>query len=126
MPPRLRSILANNSPINVTYFSHFVVLTLGVSIQVADVRLRLSTIVSREGVQHLLFWLTGQLLSMPDDLFCPDGTLAFYPMSELPYREMVPTARVAIPFIAGLGVDDTAVYNGVFVGNELITTKATM
>ena len=33
--------------------------------QVANVQLRLSTIVSREGVQHLLLWLTGQLLSMP-------------------------------------------------------------
>ena len=92
--------------------------------QVTNVQLRLSTIISREGVQHLLLWLTGQLLSIPADLYCPDGILTFYPVNDLPYTEMVPTARAAIPFIVGLSTGDTAVYNGIFVGDELLTTKS--
>lgn len=92
--------------------------------QVANVQLRLSTIVSRGEVQNLLLWLTGQLLSVPEDLFSPDGVLTFYPLDELPFEQMIPTARVAIPFITSLAADDIVTYNGVFVGDELFTTMS--
>lgn len=94
--------------------------------QIANVQLRLSTIVSREEVQNVLLWFTGQLLSVPSDLFCPDGTLSFYPLDELPLVEMIPTARVAIPFITSLAADDLTIYNGVFVDDELFATRSVL
>lgn len=78
---------------------------------VADVRLRLSTLISRGDQQVLLLWLTGQLLSLPPDLSCTEGELAFHPIDHLPVDEMIPTARQAIPFILSLAADDPIVYN---------------
>ncbi|MCE7982994.1 MAG: NUDIX domain-containing protein, partial [Caldilinea sp. CFX5] len=79
---------------------------------VADVRLRLSTIISRGDQQVLLLWLTGQLLALPPDLSCTEGVLEFHPVIQLPVDEMIPTARQTIPFILALAVDDLIVYNG--------------
>lgn len=78
---------------------------------VADVRLRLSTIISRGDQQVLLLWLTGQLLALPPDLSCTEGELEFHPINQLPVDEMIPTARQTIPFILALAADDPIVYN---------------
>lgn len=78
---------------------------------VADVRLRLSTLISRGDQQVLLLWLTGQLLAMPADLSCTEGVLEFHPINHLPVADMIPTARQAIPFILALAADDAIVYN---------------
>lgn len=90
--------------------------------QVENVQLRLSTILSRGQTQDILLWLTGQLLSVPADLYSPDGTLTFYPLDELPLAQMIPTARATVPFITSLAPDDPVTYTGVFVGDELFTT----
>lgn len=78
---------------------------------VADVRLRLSTLISRGDQQVLLLWLTGQLLAVPADLSCTEGVLEFHPINHLPVAEMIPTACQAIPFILALAADDSIVYN---------------
>ena len=78
---------------------------------VADVRLRLSTLISRGDQQVLLLWLTGRLLDLPPDLSCTEGELAFYAIDHLPVDEMIPTARQAIPFVLALADDDRIVYN---------------
>ncbi|MFZ4661109.1 MAG: NUDIX domain-containing protein [Caldilineaceae bacterium] len=79
---------------------------------VADVRLRLSTIISRGDQQVLLLWLTGQLLDLPPDLSCTEGVLEFHPITQLPVDDMIPTARQTIPFMLALSADDPVVYNG--------------
>ncbi len=81
---------------------------------VADVRLRLSTLVSRGERQVLLLWFTGQLTALPPDLTCTEGELAFYAIDQLPVDRMIPTARQAIPFILSLPQADNTVYNGCF------------
>lgn len=78
---------------------------------VADVRLRLSTLISRGDQQVLLLWLTGQLLDLPPDLSCTEGELAFHPIAQLPVAQMIPSARQAIPFVLALTDDDSTVYN---------------
>lgn len=78
---------------------------------VADVRLRLSTLISRGDQQVLLLWLTGQLLSLPPDLSCTEGELEFHAIDHLPLERMIPTARQAIPFVLALADDDRIVYN---------------
>lgn len=89
---------------------------------VRDVRLRLSTIVSRGELQVILLWLTGQLMALPPDLSCTEGQLEFFAVNRLPLVEMIPTARQAIPFIVALAADDPIVYNGCFdANNKLIT-----
>jgi 8-oxo-dGTP pyrophosphatase MutT (NUDIX family) len=91
---------------------------------VADVRLRLSTIISRGAQQVLLLWLTGRLTVLPPDLGCTEGQLAFYALEQLPVAEMIPTARRAIPFILSLADDDSTVYNGFFTeALELVTNR---
>ncbi|MEZ4864447.1 MAG: NUDIX hydrolase [Caldilineaceae bacterium] len=92
---------------------------------VADVRLRLSTLVSRGELQVLLLWLTGRLMAPPTDLGCTEGELAFYPITQLPLDAMIPTARQTIPFILSLPDDDMTVYNGYFdADNHLITSRS--
>lgn len=78
---------------------------------VTDVRLRLSTLISRGDQQVLLLWLTGQLLALPPDLSCTEGELEFHPINQLPVDQMIPTARQAIPFVLALPADDLIVYN---------------
>lgn len=78
---------------------------------VADVRLRLSTLISRGDQQVILLWLTGQLLALPPDLSCTEGELEFHPIDHLPVDQMIPTARQAIPFILALPTADPVVYN---------------
>jgi len=90
---------------------------------VADVRLRLSTLISRGDQQVLLLWLTGQLLALPPDLQCTEGALAFHPLDQLPLDAMIPTARQTIPFILTLAADDLIVYNGCFDGNGRLITN---
>ena len=79
---------------------------------VTDIRLRLSTIISRGDQQVLLLWLTGKLVELPADLRCTEGELEFHPIDQLPLDAMIPTARQAIPFILALSADDNIVYNG--------------
>ena len=64
---------------------------------VADVRCRLSTLITRGDLQVLLLWFTGQLTAMPDDLSCTEGELAFFDVNALPSEQMIPTARRAVP-----------------------------
>lgn len=91
---------------------------------VADVRLRLTTIITRGEQQVLLLWLTGQLLDLPSDLSCTEGVLEFHPITQLPVDEMIPTARQTIPFVLALSADDPIVYNGFLDhGGRLITNK---
>lgn len=91
---------------------------------VADVRLRLSTIISRGDQQVLLLWLTGRLLDLPVDLGCTEGVLEFHPIDHLPVDDMIPTARQTIPFILALSVDDPIVYNGLLDrSGRLITNQ---
>lgn len=78
---------------------------------VADVRLRLSTLISRDDQQVLLLWLTGRLLALPSDLSCTEGELAFHPLAQLPVTQMIPTARQAIPFVLALPAADPIIYN---------------
>jgi len=90
---------------------------------VADVRLRLSTIVSRDNQQVLLLWLTGHLTAFPLDLRCTEGQLEFHAVDRLPLDEMIPTARQAIPFILTLADEDPIVYNGCFDRNGRLITN---
>ena len=81
---------------------------------VTDVRLRLSTILTRGELQVILLWFTGQLRALPPDLSCTEGELAFYPLDQLPIHDMIPTASQTIPFVLALPDDDRAIYNGYF------------
>lgn len=91
---------------------------------VTDVRLRLSTIISRGDQQVLLLWLTGKLVALPADLRCTEGDLEFHPIDQLPLDAMIPTARQAIPFILALSADDNIVYNGFLDhSGQLITNQ---
>lgn len=89
---------------------------------VADMRCRLSTIITRGQLQVLLLWYTGRLTAMPDDLSCSEGELEFFDVHDLPSEQMIPTARQTIPFILALPRDDKTIYNGVFdADGQLIT-----
>ena len=89
---------------------------------VADVRCRLSTLITRGDLQVLLLWFTGRLTAMPDDLSCTEGQLEFFDVNALPSEQMIPTARQAVPFILALPGDDRTIYNGVFdAEGQLIT-----
>lgn len=89
---------------------------------VSDVRLRLSTVVSRGELQVLLLWYTGQLTALPPDLSCTEGVLEFHRVDQLPIHAMIPTASRTIPFILALPPTDEVVYNGYFdADNQLFT-----
>jgi 8-oxo-dGTP pyrophosphatase MutT (NUDIX family) len=91
---------------------------------VSDLKLRLSTILTRDSQQVLLLWFTGQFHQEPLDLSCAEGDLAFFDRSDLPLADMVPTARHAIPFVLSLRDDDDRVHNGIFTADvRLITTR---
>lgn len=93
--------------------------------QIADARLRLSTIISRGPLQVLLLWYTGTLRAAPADLSCTEGQLEFHPVDGLPLNDMIPSARETIPFILTLPEDDETVYNGCLMEDgRLITNKA--
>ena len=90
----------------------------------ADVRCRLSTLLTRGDLQVLLLWFSGRLTQAPLDLSCTEGRLAFYPVERLPLDAMIPTARRAIPFILALPDSDRTVYNGTFDRDgKLITNQ---
>jgi len=90
---------------------------------VADVRLRLSTLVSRDQQQIVLLWFTGALTALPPDLRCTEGDLEFHAIDHLPVDVMIPTARHAIPWILSLPQADTTVYNGCFDQNGALLTN---
>jgi 8-oxo-dGTP pyrophosphatase MutT (NUDIX family) len=81
---------------------------------ISDLRLRLSTVLSRDYAQVILIWYSANLAKIPSDLSCTEGELAFFPAQNLPLELMVPTAREAIPFVASLPDDDTHTYNGIY------------
>jgi len=82
--------------------------------QIQEMRLRLSTILSRGEEQVVLFWFTGRLVAADRPIPCPDGRLEWFDRSQLPVDQMTPTGRDAIPFIVALRDDETTVYNGVY------------
>src|SRR5437762_5591179 len=82
--------------------------------QISPPQLRLSTVLSRDDTQVVLFWYMANFLRAPSDLACSEGELSFYDARELPVEEMIPTARAAIPFIVSLPDDDLSSYNGIF------------
>ncbi len=90
-----------------------------------DVRLRLSTILTRGDLQVILLWYTGQLTALPPDLSCTEGDLAFYPLDQLPIPAMIPTASQTIPFILALPDTDETVYNGYFDDQDRLYTNYT-
>ncbi len=81
---------------------------------IANLRLRLSTILTRGDLQVILLWFTGRLTALPTDLSCTEGELEFHPLNDLPIAAMIPTASQSIPFILSLPDADTTVYNGYF------------
>ena len=68
---------------------------------VTEIKLDLVTSQIRGGLTVLLFWYTGKLSAVPEDLSCTEGELNWYPVDpkHLPNDLMVPTASLAIPFI---------------------------
>lgn len=90
---------------------------------VADLRLRLSTILTRGELQVVLLWFTGKLTELPPNLDCTEGQLEFHPVDQLPIQAMIPTASQAIPFILTLPNDDETIYNGTFDQNNHLSTN---
>lgn len=90
--------------------------------QIADVRLRLSTLLTRDDEQIVLLWFTGTLLQTPTNLSCTEGMLEFFDPAKLPLAEMIPTAREAIRFIVSLPKTDQTIYNGIY---DAVTLKLT-
>jgi 8-oxo-dGTP pyrophosphatase MutT (NUDIX family) len=88
----------------------------------ADVKLKLSTLIYRDGEQFLLLWYTGKLTEVPADLSCTEGELGFFDADSLPLAEFTPTAREAIPFTLQHSADDR-VHNGVFNADGSLTTS---
>jgi 8-oxo-dGTP pyrophosphatase MutT (NUDIX family) len=82
--------------------------------QISQPQLRLSSVLSRDDMQIVLFWYTANFLQVPSDLYCSEGELNFYDPRNLPLSDMVPTARAAIPFVLSLPDDDLITYNAVF------------
>jgi 8-oxo-dGTP pyrophosphatase MutT (NUDIX family) len=85
---------------------------------ISNVRLRLTSVLSRNDEQVVLLWYTGNLERIPADLSCTEGELAFYPAADLPVEGMVPTAREAIRFVISLTDENETVYSGVYVGKD--------
>ena len=81
---------------------------------ISDLRLRLTTVLSRDYAQVILLWYTANLSIIPSNLSCTEGELSFYPKADLPLDLMVPTAREAIPFVISLADDDSTTYSGVY------------
>jgi 8-oxo-dGTP pyrophosphatase MutT (NUDIX family) len=79
---------------------------------ISGITLKLSTIISRDGLQVVLLWYVGQLNEIPQDLSCTEGELGFYDVDSLPLEDFTPTASKAIPFI--LSAKGDKIYNGVF------------
>ena len=79
-----------------------------------DLRLRLTSILSRNDAQVLLLWYTANLSIIPSDLSCTEGELRFYPAQDLPLDLMVPTARDAIQFVISIPHDDPRTYSGIY------------
>jgi 8-oxo-dGTP diphosphatase len=93
--------------------------------QIDDLRLRLTTILSRDNSQVILHWYTARLMQAPPSLSCTEGELGFFPPQDLPLQSMVPTAAEAIPFILSLAHDDHTSYSGIYQGKNsgLLTNR---
>ena len=81
---------------------------------ISDLRLRLTTVLSRDSTEVLLLWYTANLSMIPSDFLCTEGELSFFAAADLPLDLMVPTAREAIPFVISLSDDDITTYSGVY------------
>jgi 8-oxo-dGTP pyrophosphatase MutT (NUDIX family) len=81
---------------------------------ISQLRLRLSTLLSRDEAQVLLLWFTADLIQTPADLSCTEGQLYWFQAQNLPLGSMIPTARAAIPFVVSLTDADLTPYNGIF------------
>lgn len=90
--------------------------------EITNIHLRLSTITYRESFDGavVLFWFTGDLIQIPNDLSCTEGTLHFFDKTNLPESEMIPSARQAIKFVVSLAPDDTMKYIGWFDDDKII------
>jgi 8-oxo-dGTP pyrophosphatase MutT (NUDIX family) len=82
--------------------------------QIDDLRLRLTTVLSRDNAQVMLLWYTAILKHIPSSLFSSEGQLAFFPAQNLPLDGMVPTAREAIQFVISVGDDGHTTYSGIY------------
>jgi len=85
---------------------------------ISDLRLKLTTVLSRDYAIVLLLWYIGRLEAVPSDLSCSEGELSFFARGDLPLEAMVPTAREAIPFVISLSDDDTTTYSGIYEGKS--------
>jgi 8-oxo-dGTP pyrophosphatase MutT (NUDIX family) len=81
---------------------------------ISDLRLRLTTVLSRDCTQVVLLWYTAKLSMVPSDLSCSEGELGFYRGQDLPQELMIPTAREAISFVISLADEDPKTYSGVY------------
>lgn len=92
---------------------------------IEDLRLRLTSVLSREGEQVMLLWFTARLREAPSDLSCTEGVLSFFNAQDLPLELMVPTAREAIGFVVSLPDDDLRTYSGIYEGKNfgLLTNR---
>ena len=82
---------------------------------IKNLKLRLTTILSRDQQQVVLFWFTGSLMFSPDEeLACEEGQLQWFARDALPVNEMTPTGREAIPLVVSLMEDQTSAYNGIY------------
>jgi 8-oxo-dGTP pyrophosphatase MutT (NUDIX family) len=82
--------------------------------QIDELRLRLTTVLSRDNAQVMLLWFTAILKQIPSSLCSSEGQLAFLPAQDLPVDLMVPTAREAIRFVISLADDDHSTYSGIY------------
>jgi len=81
---------------------------------ISDLRLRLTSVLSRNDAQVVLLWYTANLMKFPSDLMSSEGELRFFHFQDLPLDRMVPTARAAIAFVISLADDDTTTYSGIY------------
>ena len=85
---------------------------------ISDLRLRLTTMLTRDDAQVILLWYTATLEKIPSDLACTEGELRFVNVRDLPLERMVPTAREAIRFVISLADDEPRTYSGVYEGKN--------
>ena len=82
---------------------------------VDHLKIRLTTILTRDYGHVVLIWCTGRLKVLPSSLSCTEGDLFFTSPDQLPESEMIPTACQALKFLLALDDKDDRIYNGIFV-----------
>lgn len=85
---------------------------------IRDLRMRLATIITEDGLTRMLYWMTGVLQKQPESLVATEGMLEWYGKDTLPLAQMTRAAAVAVPFIFDLSDDDMTVYSGAATTKE--------